>query len=94
MPDGVLVEDTQLVTCKSAIAGKEFTFYAIVDQVRRQSGKPNMSGEIGEADGDLTYAPPFASEGYTYASATILRTQPAVLTPPRERSEISARQPG
>lgn len=47
-----------------------------------------MSDEEGEADGDLRYEPPFDSEGFTYASASILRTEPPVLIPPRERSDV------
>ncbi len=87
-PEAALVEKTQIVTCESEIAGQPFTFYALVDEVRRQSRKRSMSDEQGEADGDLTYEPPFASEGFTYASASILKTEPPVLIPPRERSDV------
>lgn len=86
IPPNVLVEKTQLVTCESVIAGKTYKFYAIVDEVRRQSRKRNMGHEVDEADGDVDYEPPFKSEGFTYAVASILRTE--VLTPPRERSEV------
>ena len=88
VPPDALVEKTQLVTCQSRIAGQEFTFYAIIDEVHRSSRKRNMGHEVDEADGDLNYEPPFASEGYTWATAAILRTEPAVYTPPRERSDI------
>lgn len=88
VPDGALVERTQLVTCESEIAEQSFTFYALVDEVRRQSRKRSMSDEQGEADGDLRYDPPFDSDGFTYANASILRTEPPVLIPPRERSEV------
>lgn len=86
IPPNVLVEKTQLVTCESVIAGKTYKFYAIVDEVRRQSRKRNMGHEVDESDGDVDYEPPFKSEGFTYAVASILRTE--VLTPPRERSEV------
>ncbi len=86
IPPNVLVEKTQLVTCESVIAGKKYKFYAIVDEVRRQSRKRNMGHEVDESDGDIDYEPPFKSEGYTYAVASILKTE--VLTPPRERSEV------
>ncbi|MBI1923821.1 ATP-binding protein [Candidatus Poribacteria bacterium] len=83
-----LVEKTQLVTCKSQIGEKSVTFYAIVDEVYRRSRKRNMGEEVDEQDGDPTYEPPFESEGITYASASILHTEPPVLTPPRERSDV------
>jgi DNA helicase HerA-like ATPase len=88
VPEGALVEKTQIVTCESELAGRQITFYAIVDEVRRQSGKNSMSHEVNEADGDLSYEPPFASEGFTYATASILRTEPPTLAPPRERSDV------
>jgi len=88
VPPDVLVERTQLVTCESTIAGRRFTFYAIVDEVYRSSRARNMGHEVDVADNDLSYEPPFASEGYTWASAAILRTSPAVLVAPRERSEV------
>lgn len=86
IPPNVLVEQTQIVTCESVIAGRKYKFYAIVDEVRRQSRKRNMGHEVDESDGDVDYEPPFKSEGFTYAIASILKTE--VLTPPRERSEV------
>src|SRR5687767_14448274 len=71
VPPDALVEKTQLVTCQSRIAGQEFTFYAIIDEVNRSSRKRSMGHEVDEADGDLSYEPPFASEGYTWAEAAI-----------------------
>jgi hypothetical protein len=88
IPPDALVEKTQLITCESQIAGQQYTFYAIVEEVHRRSRKRDMGNEIDEGDGDLGYIPPFESEGYTYASASILRTEPAVFTPPRERSDV------
>lgn len=88
VPPDALVEKTQLVTCESEIAGRQFVFHAIVDEVSRQSGKKSMGSEVDEADGDLTYIPPFESAGFTYACATILRTVPPVFIPPRERNEV------
>lgn len=84
-PDG-LVEKTQLITCKSTIATRDYTFYAIIDEVYRQSRKRSMGGEIDEADGDVNHRPPFQNEGFTYALASILRSE--VFTPPQERSPI------
>lgn len=88
VPPEALVERTQLVTCESRIAGKDYVFYAIVDEVHRRSRKRDMGNEVDESDNDLSYEPPFATEGFTYASASILRTEPPVFTPPRERSDV------
>jgi hypothetical protein len=88
VPPDALVEKTQLVTCESVIAGRPFTFYAVVDEVYRASRKHNMGHEVDESDNDVSFEPPFTNEGYTWASATILRTSPAVLVAPRERSGV------
>ncbi len=88
VPPEVLIEKTQLVVCESDIANQTYKFYAIVDEVRRRSRQHNMGGEVDESDNDLTYVPPFANEGYTYAEASILRVEPSVLTSPLERSYV------
>jgi uncharacterized protein len=88
VPAEVVVEDTQLVTCESEVAGRRFTYYAIIDSVRRRSRERDMSSGATEADGDLTYQPAFTVDGTTYAIASVLRIDPPVLTPPRERSQV------
>lgn len=88
VPDDAVVEETQLVICTSRLADRNCTYYGVIDDVRRQSRKRNMSGEVDEADGDLSYEPPFKPEGITYARVAVLRTNPPVITPPRERSEV------
>jgi hypothetical protein len=88
VPPLALVEKTQLVTSESEIDGKTFKFYGIVTEVRRQSRKPSMGSEADEYDGDLTYRSRFKSAGFTYACASVLRTEPAVLIPPREHSDV------
>lgn len=88
VPPDVVVEKTQIVLCESEIAKNKYTFYGIVDEVNRRSRQRNMGGEVDEADGDLSFVPPFASDGYTYAQVSILRTEPPVLTSPRERSDV------
>jgi hypothetical protein len=60
----------------------------MIDSVRRRSRERDMSSGATEADGDLTYQPAFVVEGTTYAIASVLRIEPPVLTPPRERSEV------
>ncbi len=87
IPSNTLVETTQLITCLSTLAGTSYTYHAIVSEVYRQSRKRSMSAEIDEADGDLNYQPPFENDGFTYAAASILRSE--VFTPPQERSPIS-----
>ena len=89
IPTDTLVEKTQLVTCRSVIGGQELHFYAIINEVHRSSRKKSMGAEFDEADGDLDYAPPFESEGCTWAEAAILRTEPPFFTPPRERSTVN-----
>lgn len=88
VPSNALVEKTQIVTCRSTIAEEELTFYALIDEVHRSSRKRSMGHEFDESDGDLGYSPPFQSEGCTYATASILRTEPPLFTPPLERSEV------
>jgi hypothetical protein len=85
---GVMVEETQLVVCESMIAGQSYTFYGVVEEVKRRSRKKSMDEEIDQADGDTDYVPPFESDGYTYAQVSILSVEPAALTPPCERSKV------
>lgn len=85
---GVMVEETQLVVCESVIAGQSYTFYGVVEEVKRRSRKKNMDEEIDQADGDTDYVPPFESDGYTYAQVSILSVAPSALTPPCERSKV------
>lgn len=88
VPETVVVEETQIVVCESMIAQRAFTYYGVISDVRRQSRMRDMGQEVDQADGDLNYAPPFKTEGVTFAVVTILRTEPAVLTPPREGSDV------
>ncbi|HLG61967.1 MAG TPA: hypothetical protein VKY19_08545 [Ktedonosporobacter sp.] len=85
---GVMVEETQLVVCESFIADQSYTFYGVVEEVKRRSRKRNMDEEIDQADGDPDYVPPFESDGYTYAQVSILSVTPPALTPPCERSKV------
>ena len=85
---GELVEKTQIIRTESLIGGQLIQFYALVDEVYRQSRKSSIGEEFDAFDGDVTYEPEFRAEGVTYATATILRTQPAALTPPLEQSSV------
>lgn len=84
----VLVERTQIIRASSNIGGQPIEFYAVVDQVYRQSRKRNMGEESDENDGEAYVESPFESEGVTYAAANILRTDPPVYTPPLDKSPV------
>src|SRR5215469_11319113 len=84
----VLVEETQLVVCRCTVAGRNYTFHGVIDEVRRRSRKRNMDEEIDQADGDIDFVPPFESDGYTYAQVSILSVAPPALTPPCECSKV------
>jgi hypothetical protein len=88
VPPDVLVEKTQLVRTESHIGGQTLRFYGIVDEVFRRSRKRSIDEEYDTFDGDPDYQPPFGAEGVTFATVTILRTEPPVYTPPLERSEV------
>jgi uncharacterized protein len=60
----------------------------VVDEVFRRSRKRDISEEFDGFDGDVTYEPEFAPEGVTFATASILRAEPPVLTPPMEASDV------
>ncbi len=83
-----LVEKTQLVRAACQVAGREITYYGIVDEVYRRSRRRTMDEEMDLFDGDVDYDPPFGPEGVTYADATILRVDPPILTPPLEQSRV------
>ncbi len=85
---GRLVEKTQLVRTRSVIDGREIDFYGVVEEVRRRSRKRTIDEEFDGSDGDVGYEPEFKPEGVSYASVSVLRTEPAVLTPPIEQSEV------
>lgn len=86
VPDDKIVEKTQIITCESTLAGEIYSFHGIVDEVYRQSHARTMRGERDEADGEVDCIPPFQNDGFTYAAASILRSQ--VFAPPQERSRV------
>lgn len=88
VPAGQIVEKTQIVRARSQVGDTELSFYALVDEVYRQSRKRHIGQEHDAYDGDPDYRPPFGGDGVTYASATILRTTPNRLTPPLEESPV------
>lgn len=84
----VLVEKTQIVRTDSTIGEKSVRFYAVVQEVFRQSRQADMGEEYDRHDGDVDYTPPYDSAGFCYAKAGILRTDPPVLAPPVEGSRV------
>lgn len=88
IPDTQLIEKTQIVRVDSQVGGRSIRFFGVIGEVFRQSRLRSMGEEIDVFDGDLTYQPPFKSEGVSFARATILRTQPAYLTAPFEQSPV------
>jgi DNA helicase HerA-like ATPase len=88
VPHGQLVEKTQIVRTESQIGNETIKFYAIVEEVYRQSRKRDIGEEFDTFDGDVTYKPEFGPEGVTFATASILRTKRPVLTPPLEQSPV------
>ena len=85
---GELVEKTQIVKTESRVGDEIIEFYAIIEEVRRQSRKRDIGEEFDAFDGDVDYQPEFQSEGVTYATASILRSSPPLLTPPLEQSSV------
>jgi DNA helicase HerA-like ATPase len=86
-PD-TLVEKSQIVYTKCTVGKRELKFYGLIQEVFRQSRQSDMGEEYDRHDGDVDYKPPFDSPGFTYAAVTILRTEPAVMTPPKEGSDV------
>jgi hypothetical protein len=85
---GALVEKSQIVRTACRIADKDLVFYGLVREVYRQSRQKDLGEEYDRHDGDISYQPPFDSPGFTYAAATILRTEPPLMTPPKEGSDV------
>jgi uncharacterized protein len=85
---GRAVEKMQVVRTRSKIGGSDVTFYAQVLEVYRQSRQKDPGDAEARHDGDAAFRPPFAVEGFNYARARILRTEPPVLTPPVEESKV------
>lgn len=83
-----LVERTQVVTTTSALGGRAVGFVGLVEEVYRQSRQASMGEEVDRFDADPALTPPFASAGFTYAKATVLRTDPVCHAPPVEESPV------
>lgn len=83
-----LVEKSQIVRTESTVGGQRLVFYGLIKEVFRQSRQSDLGEEFDRHDGDVAYQPPFDSPGFTYAAVAILRTDPAVMAPPLEGSDV------
>jgi DNA helicase HerA-like ATPase len=83
-----LVEKSQIVRTECRIGDKDLKFYGLIREVYRQSRQSDLGEEYDRHDGDINYQPPFDSPGFTYAAVTILRTEPPLMTPPKEGSDV------
>ena len=85
---GRVVERTQLVTTAADLGGRPVRFVGLVEEVYRQSRQASMGEEVDRFDADPAEAPPFASAGFTYARAKVLRTDPVCHAPPTEEAPV------
>jgi hypothetical protein len=86
-PD-TLVEKSQIVRTQCKVGDTDLTFYGLIREVYRQSRQTSLGEEYDRLDGNVNYQPPFDSSGFTYAAVTILRTEPPVMAPPKEGSNV------
>lgn len=83
-----VVERTQIVRVACELGGESVAFYGLVTDVFRQ-GRPRNIAEASDGyDGDVAFEPPFIVPGVTFASASILKTDPPVLAPPIEGADV------
>jgi DNA helicase HerA-like ATPase len=85
---GRLVERGQIVRTACTLGGRRVEFIALIEEVYRQSRQRDMGEEVDRYDAQARTAPPFASAGFTYAKAVILRTDPVTHAPPTEESVV------
>lgn len=88
-----LPENNQFVRTKSTVGGAEIEFYAVIDQLKRGGRRKTVDEEYDVFDGDVSYEPPFKTDGVTFARAQILRSQAEdgqldIDTPPHEQSLV------
>ena len=86
---GTVLEENQIVYSESEAAGEIIKYYGVVDEIKRTSRRADMTEEYDIADGDVSFEPQYKNEGFTYAHAQVLRTEPEISTPPIERSIVN-----
>jgi uncharacterized protein len=85
-----LAERTQIIHTECQLGDRDtpVKFIGLVEEVYRQSRQRDMGEEVDRHDGQVRANPPFNSEGFTYAKATILRTDPVTHAPPTEECTV------
>ena len=86
---GTVLEKNQIVFLESIAGGESIKYYGVIDEIKRTSRRADMTEEYDIADGDVNFEPPYTNEGFTYAHAQVLRTEPEIFTPPLERSIVA-----
>lgn len=86
---GTVLEENQIVYSESNVGGENIKYYGVIDEIKRTSRRADMTEEYDVADGDVTFEPQYTNEGFTYAHAQVLRTEPEISTPPFERSIVA-----
>ncbi len=86
---GTVLEENQIVYSESEAGGEIIKYYGVVDEIKRTSRRADMTEEYDIADGDVSFEPQYKNEGFTYAHAQVLRTEPEISTPPIERSIVN-----
>lgn len=86
---GTVLEENQIVYSKSEAGGETIKYYGVIDEIKRTSRRADMTEEYDAADGDINFEPQYTNEGFTYAHAQVLRTEPEISTPPIERSIVN-----
>lgn len=88
VPEGTIVEKTQIVQAVSDYAKNRIAFHAVVDEVFRRSRRKDVLEEADRFGSDASATVPLDSQGVTYARAKILGSDPPVFAPPREESPV------
>lgn len=86
---GAVLEENQIVYSESEAGGETIKYYGVIDEIKRTSRRADMTEEYDVADGDVSFEPQYTNEGFTYAHAQVLRTEPEISTPPFERSIVN-----
>lgn len=85
---GTVLEENQIVYSESEAGCETIKYYGVIDEIKRTSRRADMTEEYDAADGDINFEPQYTNEGFTYAHAQVLRTEPEISTPPIERSIV------
>jgi hypothetical protein len=82
------VEKTQLVRVPTRIGNRQAEVYGLVTEVFRRSRMRSMLEEADRFDARPGDEVPIESRGVTYAQVRVLASDPSLLAPPREDSQV------